>query len=136
MIFGGGFVGLVVFAFWVWALFDVISTDQARIRNLPKGMWLVIVLFFSAVGSLAWLLLGRPEGASFAVGGGGRRGSSGTRRPRQASSRWDPRIDTRVGTTESDRERIERERREHYAELEAELDRRIEERDRRDEGDS
>lgn len=67
--YGGGLIALLYFAFWVWAIFDVIATDESRIRNLPKGLWLVLVLLFGALGSIAWLLLGRPEGATFALGG-------------------------------------------------------------------
>ena len=67
--YGGGLVALVFLGFWLWALFDVIATDQSRVRNLPKMVWLLLVVFFGAIGSIAWLLLGRPEGASFSPGG-------------------------------------------------------------------
>ena len=56
-----GVVFLVLFAFWIWALLDVIATDASACRNLPKGMWLILVLILADIGSLAWLLLGRPE---------------------------------------------------------------------------
>ena len=39
---------------------------QARgqdIRNLPKVAWVVIVLLFPVLGSAAWFVLGRPQGA-------------------------------------------------------------------------
>ena len=55
----GGLVALVLILFWVWALLDCISTDSALCRNLPKGVWLIIVLLLPDIGSLAWLLLGR-----------------------------------------------------------------------------
>jgi hypothetical protein len=67
--YGGGLIALLYFAFWVWAIFDVIATDESRIRNLPKGLWLILVLLFGALGSIAWLLLGRPEGATLGLGG-------------------------------------------------------------------
>jgi hypothetical protein len=54
--------GLVVFAMWVFCLVDVISSDEGAIRNLPKVFWLLIVLFFPFVGSIAWLVAGRPAG--------------------------------------------------------------------------
>lgn len=60
----GGVVFFVLLAFWIWALFDCISTDASRCRNLPKVMWLIIVLILPDVGSLAWLLLGRPARAA------------------------------------------------------------------------
>lgn len=63
-----GLVALALFLFWIWALFDCISTDSALCRNLPKGMWLILVLFLPDVGALAWLLLGRPERAGWKPG--------------------------------------------------------------------
>jgi hypothetical protein len=57
-------VGLVTFALWVFSLVDVIGTDEGRIRHLPKLWWLLIVLFFPFVGSVAWLVAGRPGAAA------------------------------------------------------------------------
>jgi len=59
----GGFATLLVLAVWLWALFDCISTDASLCRNLPKGMWLILVLFLPLIGSIAWMILGRPERA-------------------------------------------------------------------------
>jgi hypothetical protein len=59
---------LVVVALWLYALIDCITTDAGQCRNLPKPFWVVIVVFVPTLGSLLWLLLGRPEGA----GSGGR----------------------------------------------------------------
>jgi hypothetical protein len=53
--------GLVSFALWVYCLVNVISTPEGQVRNLPKVAWLLIVLFFPFVGSIAWLVAGRPE---------------------------------------------------------------------------
>jgi Phospholipase_D-nuclease N-terminal len=65
---GGGLIALLVLALWVYCIFDVIATSEALMRNLPKVLWLVIVIFLPTIGSLAWLLLGRPERAGFAPG--------------------------------------------------------------------
>ena len=72
---GEGIVLLLLFLFWVWALFDCISTDAVLCRNLPKGVWLILVLVLPDIGSLAWLLIGRPEKAGWKPGspGSGRR---------------------------------------------------------------
>ncbi|WP_134740431.1 PLDc N-terminal domain-containing protein [Nocardioides sp. 503] len=53
--------GVVTFALWVFCLVDVIGSHESRIRNLPKVAWLLLVLFFPLVGSVAWLVAGRPE---------------------------------------------------------------------------
>jgi hypothetical protein len=63
-----GVVALVLVAFWIWALFDCISTDSALCRNLPKGLWLILVLLLPDIGALAWMLLGRPERAGWRPG--------------------------------------------------------------------
>ena len=39
----------------------IISTPAHRVRNLPKVAWLLLVLFFPLIGSIAWLAAGRPE---------------------------------------------------------------------------
>lgn len=58
MIFLDG--GLLLFALWVFCIIDVIVVDEFRVRNLPKGAWIVIVLLLPDIGSIAWLVAGRP----------------------------------------------------------------------------
>jgi hypothetical protein len=66
---------LLALGLWVYCIFDVIATEEMLIRNLPKTVWLLIVLFVPTVGALAWLLLGRPLYAGF------RPGDTSPRRP-------------------------------------------------------
>jgi hypothetical protein len=68
MLYADGLVGLLLLGLWLFAIFDVISTEAALCRNLPKIVWLMVVLFLPDVGSIAWLLLGRPENAGFRPG--------------------------------------------------------------------
>jgi hypothetical protein len=63
-----GLVLLVLLGFWIWAIFDCISTEAGLCRNLPKGVWLILVLVLPDIGSLAWLLLGRPQNANWRPG--------------------------------------------------------------------
>jgi hypothetical protein len=56
--------GLVLFALWLVCLIDVIVVDELRVRNLPKVLWVLIVLLLPFVGSVAWLILGRPWDAA------------------------------------------------------------------------
>jgi len=63
-----GLVGILVFGFWIWALLDVIATEAELCRNLPKGIWLILVLLLFDIGALVWLLLGRPEKGSWRPG--------------------------------------------------------------------
>jgi hypothetical protein len=66
LFFDGG-VGLLFLLLWVYCIFEVITTDEARIRNLPKLAWLLIVILLSDIGSVAWLVAGRPQGAARSV---------------------------------------------------------------------
>lgn len=49
-------LGLLVFC-----VLDCIATDSALVRNLPKTFWILLIIFLPTIGSVAWLLLGRPE---------------------------------------------------------------------------
>lgn len=51
-------LGLLVFC-----LVDCIQADPARVRNLPKGVWTVLMVVVPLVGCVAWLVAGRPVAA-------------------------------------------------------------------------
>ncbi|HEU5037594.1 MAG TPA: PLD nuclease N-terminal domain-containing protein [Nocardioides sp.] len=55
-------LGVVALALWVFCLVDAIGSPADRIRNLPKVAWVLLILFFPLVGSIAWLVAGRPDG--------------------------------------------------------------------------
>jgi hypothetical protein len=55
---------LVLLALWLFCLIDVIMCDEYQCRNLPKMVWLLIVLILPDVGSVLWLVAGRPVGRS------------------------------------------------------------------------
>ena len=76
--FAPGLFGLALFAFWVWAVIDVISTDRILVRNMEKNLWLLLVILVPSVGAIAWLVAGRPVNAGFAPG------STAIRRPPSA----------------------------------------------------
>jgi hypothetical protein len=71
MIMFDGFAGLIVLAGWIFCFIDVVTTPQSRCRNLPKLAWVFIVLLFMVVGSIAWLLAGRPWAPKGTTGPGG-----------------------------------------------------------------
>jgi len=56
-----GVAGLVVLALWLYCILDVITTDEAQMRNLPKMAWVLIVIFLVEIGAIAWLIAGRPQ---------------------------------------------------------------------------
>ncbi|GAA3584050.1 PLDc N-terminal domain-containing protein [Nonomuraea rosea] len=60
-------LGLVTLVLWLYCLFDVITTSDVLCRNLPKIGWVIIVLLFPLVGSIIWLVAGRPQSAASAA---------------------------------------------------------------------
>ncbi|NUW44837.1 PLD nuclease N-terminal domain-containing protein [Nonomuraea rhodomycinica] len=59
----GVVIGLALLAFWLYSLFDLITTPEEEVRNVPKTLWLLIVVLVPFAGGLFWMLLGRPQGA-------------------------------------------------------------------------
>lgn len=45
----------------VYALIDCIQTDSVVTRNLPKPLWIFLIILVPIVGPIAWLVAGRPE---------------------------------------------------------------------------
>jgi hypothetical protein len=68
MLYGGGALAIAIFALWVYCILDVIATEEALMRNMPKIFWLIVVIILPTVGSFAWLLLGRPSNAGYMPG--------------------------------------------------------------------
>lgn len=76
MLYFGGLFGVVMLCVTIFAVVDVVTTDEGAVRNLPKLWWLLLVLFFPVVGSIAWLVAGRPVGAGRARTGAFERGAA------------------------------------------------------------
>ncbi|MFD8481342.1 PLD nuclease N-terminal domain-containing protein [Kitasatospora sp. NPDC059673] len=54
---------VALLALWVWAFIDCLTTPEDEIRHLPKVVWVIIVLLFPLVGSIAWLVAGKDRAA-------------------------------------------------------------------------
>jgi hypothetical protein len=52
---------LLAVALTVYAAVDCIQTEENRVRNLPKLVWVFVILLFWVVGSIAWFVAGRPQ---------------------------------------------------------------------------
>ncbi|MFC6079601.1 PLDc N-terminal domain-containing protein [Sphaerisporangium aureirubrum] len=76
-------LGLALLAFWLYCLFDVITTPEQDVRNLPKMLWVLIIVLLPGLGGVLWLLLGRPLGEQTAS----RRPPGDTGRPRPSAPR-------------------------------------------------
>jgi hypothetical protein len=55
---------LLLVLLWLYCVFDALNADPARVRNLSKTAWVFNVLLFFDLGSIAWLIAGRPRGAA------------------------------------------------------------------------
>jgi transglutaminase-like putative cysteine protease len=63
-----GLAFLVSLALLAFCVLDCIATDSSMVRNLPKTFWIMVIIFIPTIGSVAWLLLGRPENTRFSPG--------------------------------------------------------------------
>ena len=52
-------IGLIVYC-----LIDAIQTPDPEVRNLPKMVWILLILFVPYIGPIVWLVAGRPQRGS------------------------------------------------------------------------
>lgn len=52
---------LAVLAVTIFCIIDCIQSEDHEIRNLPKIVWLLLILITPVVGSVAWFVAGRPQ---------------------------------------------------------------------------
>ena len=64
MLYGGGVLFAFELCLVVYCVLNVITAPEAEVRNLPKLLWLLLVLLFPIVGGIAWLVAGRPQVAA------------------------------------------------------------------------
>lgn len=80
MLFFDGAFGFLFVLLWIFCIVDVITTPDGAPRNLPKLAWLIVVILLLDVGSIAWLLAGKPW-ASLQPNGTANRAAAGRRSP-------------------------------------------------------
>ena len=121
-----GLLFLIDLVMLVVALIDCLSSDEDRVRNLPKVAWVFIILLFSPVGWIAWYVAGRPQAVP--AGGTWRPGSGfpERERPRAMAPDDDPAFLREIARSRRDDEEM-------FSKWEADLRRREEELRRRDE---
>ena len=49
----------VAVALTVFSLIDAILIDRFRVRGVPKGLWIFLILVLPIVGSILWWTVGR-----------------------------------------------------------------------------
>jgi len=67
-------IPLVVAAvvFMIYAVVDCALFDRLRIRGVPRGWWIVIILLVPVIGAVLWFVIGRGRAGRSVVGGGRR----------------------------------------------------------------
>ncbi|SHG55911.1 Phospholipase_D-nuclease N-terminal [Jatrophihabitans endophyticus] len=77
MVLFGGALGLLALGVWIFCVIDAITTPADQVRTLPKLLWVLVVVLLADVGSLAWLIAGRPWNARATTPRGAGRGTAG-----------------------------------------------------------
>lgn len=65
---------LLLLGFLVYCLVDCFQTPEEQVKNLPKVVWILLILIVPVVGGVVWLVAGHAWGAT----GPGRGGSGGS----------------------------------------------------------
>ena len=84
MLYGGGVLALVEVVLLVYCVLNVITTPEDEVRNLPKLLWLLLVVVLALVGGIAWLVAGRPQARPRSLPYKGNQGKTAAPRRREA----------------------------------------------------
>lgn len=106
---------LAELALLVFCLVDCAQSPNADVRNLPKWAWILLIIIFPLIGSIAWLIAGRPQHRS----SNWNPGSGFPEAERPAADTQD--IDERLA---ADLERVDREHEEMLRRHQEEVERR------------
>lgn len=104
---------VLVLVVLIAALADIITSDQSRIRHLPKMLWIIIVILMPLVGSILWFTVGHDYSQAVDRGGFGD--------PRRREQAAPASRDTERELAALEREIAANERAERIRQLEAEL---------------
>ena len=52
-------VSLLLLAVMIFAIVDAVTSDNWRIRYMPKVAWVLLIVFLPLVGSVLWFILGK-----------------------------------------------------------------------------
>lgn len=56
-------LGIAATVVWIWALVDCIQVpDDSMYRSGTKLIWVLVIVFATFIGSIAYLAIGRPDG--------------------------------------------------------------------------
>ncbi|MEK9520214.1 PLD nuclease N-terminal domain-containing protein [Streptomyces sp. NPDC087908] len=46
-------------ALMIYAFIDCLNTPEEEVKHLPKPVWAIVVLLFSVVGAIGWIVAGK-----------------------------------------------------------------------------
>jgi len=66
----GLLLSFIPIALIIFALVDLIRSDDYQVKYLPKMAWVLVIVFLPLIGSIVWLVIGKdrsgaPENVSF-----------------------------------------------------------------------
>ncbi|MFF5921658.1 PLD nuclease N-terminal domain-containing protein [Streptomyces flavochromogenes] len=50
---------IVPLALMIYAFIDCLNTPEEEVKHLPKPVWAIVVLLFSVVGAIGWIVAGK-----------------------------------------------------------------------------
>lgn len=54
---------LISLGLTIYAVADIINTDEDRVRGLPKMFWILIAILITPLGPLLWIIVGKERPA-------------------------------------------------------------------------
>ncbi len=62
-------VGIAAFAFWIWAIIDVVNVaDDSMFKAGDRLIWVLVIVFTHVIGAIIYVVVGRPAPATRATG--------------------------------------------------------------------
>ncbi|MFF9070343.1 PLD nuclease N-terminal domain-containing protein [Streptomyces sp. NPDC014891] len=58
-------------ALMIYAFIDCLNTPEEEVKHLPKPVWAIVVLLFSVVGAIGWIVAGKERRPRTRGGAGG-----------------------------------------------------------------
>lgn len=95
-------IPLILTGIMVFSIVDIITIDSGRVKHLPKGLWLILVIILSFIGSILWFGIGRESLRSASYSSG----PSSRPAPRVSGPDDDPEFLWRVQREREQEERI------------------------------
>jgi hypothetical protein len=56
-------LSLLLLAVMIFAIVDAVTSDNWRIRFMPKVAWVLLIVFLPLIGSILWFVLGKERTA-------------------------------------------------------------------------